>query len=566
MKRTKRIFAIFMTLALAMSMLIVSSAVSFAADGDTPAGTKSITVKGAKAGHTYTLYQIFTGKIDNGELTNIQWGADAPASMKDGGKTAAAAAKEIATQNDARAFAQSYTFTGGTSKSLAADAEDGSDLVFDKLAEGYYVIIDTAGPEAVTEGDFYSAVIVQLAGNTDVNIKGSVPTSEKKVADNNDTENVQPALAQVADTAWQDSADYDIGDKVPFRLKATTADNVAAYKKYHITFQDKQCEGLDNPTAWTVTVLGKTFELSATGSAPAPQTTVNGTKITVSKVDPAANQTFAIKVEFEPTGEGVTTLNAECNNAVIIVKYEAELNESANIGSLGNPNESYITYSNKPESTDGHEEGKTPVDKVIVFTYKTDIDKVDETGAALNGADFTLYKKVAADTDGAVKGSDLSFGEGIEHSKINANDNYIVVGHKTGSAAGASFEFKGIDDGTYVLVETTVPEGYNAWASKEFTVTAEHTQDPNKLELTSLSGTDPFTNANAGTGAVEVSKKNGTKHSMESGELYAEIENKSGAVLPSTGGIGTIIFYVLGSLLVVGCGIVLISKRRMESR
>lgn len=565
MKRTKRIFAIFMTLALAMSMLISMSSVSFAA------GNKSITVKGAKTGHTYTLYQVFTGTIDDkntpndktdDELTNIQWGTDAPAAMKSQYATAAAAAKAVATQNDARAFAQSYTFTGGKTMSLAAGAVDGSDLVFDQLDEGYYVIIDTAGPADVTEGDFYSAVIVQLAGNTEIAIKGSVPTSEKKVADNNDTETVQPALADVADTAWQDSADYDIGDKVPFRLKATTADNVAAYKKYHITFQDKQCDGLDAPTAWTVTVLGKTFELSTTGSAPASQTTANGTKITVSKETPAADQTFAIKVEFEPTGTA-TTLNAECNNTDIFVKYEAVLNESANIGSLGNPNESYITYSNKPESTDGHEEGKTPVDKVIVFTYKTDIDKVDETGAALNGADFTLYKKVAAGTTGAVKGSDLNFATGVEHSKINANDNYIVVGNKTGSATGSTFEFKGIDDGTYVLVETTVPEGYNAWASKEVTVTATHDQTADNPKLLTLTATDPFT-ANKDAGNID--KKDGTTHAAASGELYAEIENKSGAVLPATGGIGTIIFYVLGSLLVVGCGIVLISKRRMESR
>ena len=253
------------------------------------------------------------------------------------------------------------------------------------------------------------------------------------------------------------------------------------------------------------------------------------------------------------------------------------MNTNAKIGSEGNPNDMYIKYSSNPEDKDDKEEGKTPDDKVIVFTYKVDIDKVDETGAALKGADFALYKEVkgittpAAEEGGqatttypanAVKGSAITFAEGVEHSAISADKYYVLVGEKTGDATGSTFEFKGIDDGVYVLVETTVPTGYNAFKSVAVTVTAAHDENSADPQLTELESTDPFT-ANKDAGSID--KKDGTKHDATSGELYAEIENNSGTILPETGGIGTTMFYIVGAILVLGAGIILVTKRRMSA-
>ena len=193
--------------------------------------TKTITLTGGKAGHTYTLYQVFTGKVDGTQLTNVQWGNGVTDTFKGTKSTAAAYAKEVADANDARATAQALitagALTNGTAKTLTADGN----VVFDNLAEGYYVVVDTNGNTTPKEGDYSSAIIVQVVKDVNMALKGSAPTSEKKVKDINDslavTEGTNP-------TGWQDSADYDIGDDVPFQLKATTADNVAAYKKYHI--------------------------------------------------------------------------------------------------------------------------------------------------------------------------------------------------------------------------------------------------------------------------------------------------------------------------------------------
>ena len=557
MKKFKKIMAlaIAMVMVLSMSMAVFADPTDPTATDGSTTTTKTITLTGGKAGHTYTLYQIFTGETTEteNELVNLQWGDDANATFKGAYATAAAAA-EAMEGGDARALAQGWianNYLGtGTPKQLSADGN----VEFTGLEEGYYLVVDTSGPTTVTEGDYYSAVIVQVVADVNMALKGSAPTSEKKVDDKNDSNTSEDA------TTWQDTADYDIGDAVPFQIKATAADNVQAYKKYHITFQDKKSDGLDAPTGnYTISVLGKTLTL-ATNASSAVTDSTDATNIKAELVTPDSGNTFAIKVTLEPkTGTYLT----EGNNAVITVDYTMVLNTNAVIGNPGNPNESYILYSNNPEDADDSDEGKTPKDTVVVFTYKADIDKVDETGAALNGADFTLYKEVAdSNVTGAVKGSDIAFGDKVEHSKIKADSYYVVVGNKTGSTAGSTFEFKGIDDGVYVLVETTVPAGYNAYASKEVTVTAAHNNDDDELVVTELTATDPFTAYLEGA-TVTTAKNN--SETVVSGELFAEIENNSGAVLPETGGIGTTIFYIIGAILVIGAGVVLVTRRRMSA-
>ena len=186
--------------------------------------------------------------------------------------------------------------------------------------------------------------------------------------------------------------------------------------------------------------------LTAGGNAVAA-TTDNGNKITAENATPDNGYTFAIKVTFENSTAN-SKINAEANSQKIVVKYSAVLNEDAEIGAVGNENEVYLKYSNNPNSNDDNEEGKTPPDTVIVFTYKTYIDKVDKDGEDLNGADFTLYKQVLQNTPNAVKGSDITFDSNVEHDAIKTDKYYVEVGHKTGDATGSTFEFEGIDDGT----------------------------------------------------------------------------------------------------------------------
>ena len=531
-----------MALIIALMMVLCIGATAFATSGDpepvTPAATKSITLTGGKAGHTYTLYQIFTGTVKNGELTNIQWGSGANDTFQKAYDTAAAAAEAIANKNDARATAQELVankYLGtGTDVTLSADGE----VKFENLAEGYYMIVDTNNNTSPVDGDYSSAYIVKVVTDVTGAIKGSGASSEKTVTDQSGNAG--------------EAAAYSIGDAVPFTLTATTADNVAAYKKYHITFQDKQSAGLDAPTSYTITVLGKTFTLAPGGTA-APQTTDKGTKITVTNATPDSGNTFAITVEFEPTATGATYLDAECNSTDITVDYTSVLNSGAVIGNPGNPNDFHITYSNNPEDDDGGDEGKTPDDKAVVFTYKPVIDKVDADGNPLAGAAFTIYEEVAEGTANAVKGSAIEFATGVEHSKISA-DKYYIVRAMTTTNDGATFSFDGLADGTYVLVETTVPTGFNPFDSVEFTISSTVAASG----IQTLTASEPFTAANPGA-------TTSGEHTLVSGEVYGEIENNSGAKLPETGGIGTTIFYIVGGILVLAALVLLVTRRRMSA-
>ena len=502
-----------MTLALAMSMLIVSSAVSFAAVptqqtiGNTaPDADGNYTVSVASTDtHSYKVYQILTGTLVAGEskLGNPAWGLDAV-----GGEN-----------NDVKAFIDSLNAENLSNAAindlvkaqLKSNAAGRGTVDKDhslKVAPGYYLIVDTT--ESLEDGDAYSLNLVAVFNNIEITPKKGTTQSDKKVDDVNDSNDSQDAVT------WEDSADYDLGDDVPFRLTATIAEDYANYTHgYRLTFHDKQSAGL--------TFKPETVEVF-----------VDGEKITegyeVVTEGLTAPETFQIRFA------NLKDISSVAANSVITVTYKSTLTGDAVVyGNDGNPNTSYVTYSNNPNEEQVGENGKTPDDTVVVFVYKVEIDKVDPKGQPLAGAVFTLEKKLA-------NGSTKSYGS------------------VTLDEQGTKFEFKGLDDGDYILTETTTPTGYNTIAPIEFTVSATHNQDvaPNALKLITLTatgleknsdGTDATTSGNVGTGLIK-----------------ANIVNEEGAELPSTGGIGTIIFYVLGSLLVVGCGIVLISKRRMESR
>lgn len=274
--------------------------------------------------------------------------------------------------------------------------------------------------------------------------KPDKPSFEKKIADVNDTdEDPLPAdLTKITETQWQDSADYDIGDKVPYRLKATLAGDVSDYSKYTVIFHDKLEKGLTLDADSIGVYLGIT-EL----------TTGNGVTVTKNP-SPADGDSFDVTVSWlaPKTGDGYATLGTALNEAEVYVYFTATLNESAVLGRTGNVNTACLEYSNTPgldqKGNPREETERTPDDFVIAFTYEVDINKVDPSGAALSGAEFTLEKILK---DG---------------SKVSV---------KSATAAnGATFTFKGLDDGDYILTETKAPNNRTAIEPITFSVTAEH--------------------------------------------------------------------------------------------
>lgn len=545
MKTMKRIMALLICFVMVMGMTVTA----FAYDVTI---TRNDTDKSDK--HSYVAYQIFSGDLDTdgNKLSNIQWGTGINQSKLSDLRTTINslagnnALTESSTAND---YAESIAkLNSDETKKLAAaigaalsETTSGTSTAngVTGLDAGYYLIKDTGN--LADENGAYTRFMLQVVKNTTVTQKASVPSVEKKVKDTDDSTNTT--------TDWQDSADYDIGDEVPFQLTATTASTVSDYTKYHVTFQDKQSDGLDVPTDFTIEVLGKKFTLSSSATT-ANDTTDNGTKITVEKVTtPDKGCAFAIKVTLENSTAG-EKIKEEANSTKIKVTYTSKLNNNAEIGATGNPNVVYLKYSNNPNSTDDSEEGKTPTDKVVVFTYEATVNKVDEKSKPLEGAEFTLYKKV--NTGSADKlSSAIAAALKKNNSSINTDglepDSYYEVVNLTSSTA-TSFTWKGIDDGEYVLVETKIPDGYNAFVSKSFTVSAKHDTRSDDPKLTSLT----------------VSDSTLLKADYSAGTLSGNIVNKAGSTLPSTGGIGTRIFYIIGGILMAAAAVVLITKARYK--
>ena len=220
---------------------------------------------------------------------------------------------------------------------------------------------------------------------------------------------------------------------------------------------------------------------------------------------------------------------------VITVDYTATLNENAVIGSNGNVNKAKLEYSNNPNSTqsgEGTPTNETPWDNVIVFTYQTIINKVDDNNQPLTGAEFTL-------------------------EKVLENGSKETVKCLT-AESGSTFTFKGLDDGQYILTETKTPKGYTGIKPVTFNVTADH-----KIEWTSEDRTDVLTSLN---GAVD-DKSEGTitlTAEKTAGSLTSDVQNTSASSLPSTGGMGTTLLYVIGILLVLAsvAGFVLYRRKR----
>ena len=249
------------------------------------------------------------------------------------------------------------------------------------------------------------------------------PDFRKQIADRNDSTGVR--------TGWQDSADYDIGDEVPYRLLATLPDDVTAYKRYHICFEDKMERGLTFKGITRVAVAGVELD---------------GAQYEL-EVDKDKHG-FDLGIRWG--GKEGLPLTEALNGGAVEVEFGATLNQRAVLGKPGNVNEARLRYSNSP-TTDAagrpnEDEGTTPWDYVIAFTYRLGVNKVDREGNALEGAKFRLEKQLA---DGSSQRIALS-------------------------TSGNAFSATGIDDGIYVLTETEAPEGYKLADSIVFEVGAEH--------------------------------------------------------------------------------------------
>ena len=534
MKHMKRILA----LALAV-MMVMGLAISVSAEDTT---TYSITINNTASGHTYEAYQIFKGDLKEptavdptdaattNVLSNIVWGsgvtADGQAALQAKYEvTSAAALAEKLNADNIKEFATEVSKYLATVANSDSTVEDGK-YVISGLEPGYYLVKDQNGSLA-GDHDAYTRYIIEVVENSTVNPKNSIPSVDKQVHD-------EEADAEEGHTAgWGETADHAINESFQFKLIATlTADtDYAAYETYKVVFTDTMSAGVTFESIASVTVDGvplgsDDYECTATAGQ--------------------AGGSWTLTIEDIKDFENVNLVDG----ASVVVIYNAHLNENAVIGDKDeNKNTVYLEYSNNPNAGGENELGKTKEDTVWVFTYEIDsvkyADEIKDTNV-LPGAGFTLFTT----TDGTTKDAAVQLvydtakqayrpASVAEIAADATADEKIVVTEMTSDAKG-KFNVIGLDVGTYIMEETLVPAGYNKCADITITITATHeeTDEENAETVIKFNNADPIVN---------------------------NVVNKSGVVLPETGGIGTTIFYALGGVLVLVAVVLLVTKKRMAT-
>lgn len=518
MKQTRKL----LSLLLALAMVCALAATAFAA-------TVTVPSDGILKDHTFTAYQIFSGREEEGILSDVQWGsginstaflaalkADTTYGSLFTACTDAAAVAEVLSANTsfADAFAKlAYTHKTGTGTALTSGTNT--------LADGYYLVVDTTSDVGL--GGAYNAALLQVVGNITIRAKTDAPTVEKKVLEGN---------------TYQDAADYNIGDAVPFHLIGSVPD-MSRYDTYKYIFHDTLSTGL-TLNADTISVY-----------VASDKAGTDKVEITTGWTEAVNGQTFTVSFADLKTVSGVS------QGKYIIVEYTATLNQSAVIGLPGNSNKVYLEYSNKPDqsgSGDTDNTGKTPEDEVLVFTYELDTTKVDgsNTVTKLQDAKFVLLNsdgtKVAKISSGKFDGwQDLpnAGSDGKIAAESWPTDTILA------SNASGLFTVTGLDAGTYKLREIVAPAGYNL-LKDDITVVITATIAAGNDGKTTLTNLEVTADRTAGTGNVN------------SGIVGITIANNKGSTLPETGGIGTTIFYTVGGILVLVAVVLLVTKKRMN--
>lgn len=527
----KKVFAAAAAIATVFGLAATTVATANAAGGN---ATLTVSTKDAKfAGKTVNAYKMFSATVssDGGAVSYTLtdgWKPFFMSSTLDGltgvtdanvnDKANEYVSKLTGKEKDLSAFAakasnwaQTNNITADATATVSKNAAtDGKyTATFTNLDYGYYVVAVPGATVADTNSQYAALVRVHSTSVT-AEIKGALPTVDKKV--------------QVNGTG-KDATDAKIGDTLTFTLTSTIPD-MSAYSTYTFNFKDTLSKGLTFGQVTSVKVEGANSPL-----------TVN-TDYTVTTPTASNNNTLTVAMKDFKTKQQVNA------GKKITVTYTATLNKDAVVGGAGNVNSATIQYSNNP-STNGT--GESEPSKVRVFTYGFTVDKYTgdqytDAATRLAGAKFTLAPK---------NGDPMSFVQ-VNAGSATANAVYRVAkAGETGTTTittpeNGKVDFQGLKNGEYTLTETEAPAGYNKLASA-IGVKVDGRND----------GTD---NTDA-TVTITYNNDNGSVYGEHASNGVIPVRNKSGVTLPGTGGMGTIAFTVIG-VLVIALGVAWTLKRK----
>lgn len=495
------------SLLLALVMVFALATTAFAQDVTHKDGGKgSITISNAAKGETYAIYKLFDATV-SADGSSIAYTGKIPESLntyftadKNGYISATEAAKNGESMSDGLQTA--LKAWTATATATAKIKSDGSALTFNGLAYGYYVVTTSQGEQAIS--------VDSTKPNVDIVDKNSsTPSKLTKTA---------------TATATGTDKSFSIGDTVTYtvRFKTSNYDGAGEDAKEirSYTIVDTLPDFLEDVKVTSIIVDNDGDET----------TTGDQTKLDAQFVDKK------IVIDWYDEANNKFLYN---NGATIIITYTAVVTEKAAIDGAGNTNNVTVTW-----TTEGNEPGSGKLEnEETIFTYAIALKKVNDKGVALPGAvfEFPFYVKADADNDGVYIYAGINPGEGLTN-KITTPDNGVIV-------------VKGVKAGSYVIEEVTAPDGYNKLTGP-VTVVAKKTGATSTHTTVYLDENGNITNTETEKD-VKVDIANIAATALV-------VVNKAGTELPSTGGMGTTVFYVLGSVLVLGAVVLLVTKKRMS--
>ncbi len=563
---------------LCLVMMLGMSTTVFAAE------TYTLTINNPTEGHSYEAYQIFSGILENISgtdtqvLTNIEWGSaivgegydNSSALLSDIHDAATAAAdespmKKLLGVKDAatlaEAMADNITADSETLDALAAifakhietgknigtqtytenivtdedgKATDKSFYTISGLTPGYYLVKDQDNSLA-GEYDSYTKFILRVIKDETVSPKSSIPSVDKTI---NDT----------IDGTFGEHEDFDINDTAYYKWTGKLPSNLKDYETYYYKFYDKLPTGIEHVQFEQIyleghdgNVVHSFYDANTSTQMPAGiNATINGKNV---------------ELEFEDLW---TLYPSILPTHKIIVKYSARVTRDALIAEPMT-NSVYVEFSNDPNAEGDGSKGTTPEDVAHAFTFQINVDKydADNKDKKLEGAEFVLYYE-RTENDAVVKyyaqvitEEMISSGTVINGTAVDADDLGVVYGWTTDESAASvldtdskgAISLRGLDEGIYYLKETKAPAGYNLM------------ETPVKIEII------PVYTESGDEVSVTVNYKVDDK---EQDSNTVGVRNSSGSTLPVTGGIGTVLFYVLGSALLIGAVVLLVVKKRLS--
>lgn len=537
MKKTiKKLLAALLAVAMVCAMAIPAFAYDTKEDLDTK--------------HEYDAFQIFKGDVsdDNTKISHVEWGKNIPhpedflpklradSTLSSEFANADSLQKVVDVMKDWKtsddnsiAFARfvcNYIYTDSNADSVPVK-KGGHTGGFELDDAGYYLIVDTS---PFSDGDSYHAYnsfllkVNKAHYHVQITPKVVKPTVEKKVYDNDDNS------TSGDNNGWGSSADHAINEEFQFQLIAKlpeSENNGRAYdyyNEYAVRFNDTLSKGItyDRLDSVVINSNGHTYDIPK----DSPKYNVD-----VSHLE--SDHSFVVSIPDVKTCVEDPEFNLN-NGATITVTYTAHLNENAAVnGSADNKNSVRLQYSNNPRPDGeywGYTPNYTPESEVYVYTYQLNNTKYHdkaEHGNELKDVGFRLY------SDADYKNEVELYQDGEFYYPIKNASNKQAVEMK--SAEDGTFNVKGLDAGTYYLKETKTPADYNPCDVPPVIIKANHKGNQVDLNGSTLSTTI--------------------------------INNKAGGItLPSTGGIGTTLFYVVGGGLMVAAIVLLVTKKRMENK